>query len=76
MQRSPAPPDYPGITGAAGDRESYLLALEAEGARPEALLGMAQVWQARANPSGLGTLAVKTVTTRTCTPRSAAASTA
>ena len=28
LQRSPAPPDYPGLAGAAGDRESYLLALE------------------------------------------------
>jgi Flp pilus assembly protein TadD len=27
--------------------ESYLLALEAQGANPEALLGMAQVWQAK-----------------------------
>jgi outer membrane protein assembly factor BamB len=28
LQRSPAPPDYPGLAGAAGDRESYLLALD------------------------------------------------
>lgn len=28
LQRSPAPPDYPGVAGAAGDRESYLLALD------------------------------------------------
>ncbi len=28
LQRSPAPPDYPGIAGAVGDRESYLLALD------------------------------------------------
>lgn len=28
LQRSPAPPDYPGLTGDAGDRESYLLALD------------------------------------------------
>ncbi len=28
LQRSPAPADYPGMAGAAGDRESYLLALE------------------------------------------------
>lgn len=28
LQRSPAPPDYPGMGGAAGDRESYLLALD------------------------------------------------
>ncbi len=27
LQRSPAPPDYPGIGDATGDRESYLLAL-------------------------------------------------
>ena len=28
LQRSPAPPDYPGINGETGDRESYLLALD------------------------------------------------
>jgi outer membrane protein assembly factor BamB len=28
LQRSPAPPDYPGMAGAAGDRESYLAALD------------------------------------------------
>jgi outer membrane protein assembly factor BamB len=28
LQRSPVPGDYPGIGGAAGDRESYLLALD------------------------------------------------
>jgi outer membrane protein assembly factor BamB len=28
LQRSPAPADYPGLAGAAGDRESYLLALD------------------------------------------------
>jgi outer membrane protein assembly factor BamB len=28
LQRSPAPPDYPGIAGTAGERESYLLALD------------------------------------------------
>jgi outer membrane protein assembly factor BamB len=28
LQRSPAPDTYPGLAGAAGDRESYLLALE------------------------------------------------
>jgi outer membrane protein assembly factor BamB len=28
LQRSPAPADYPGMAGAAGDRESYLLALD------------------------------------------------
>jgi outer membrane protein assembly factor BamB len=28
LQRTPAPSDYPGMAGAAGDRESYLLALE------------------------------------------------
>ena len=28
LQRSPAPPDYPGLAGSAGDRESYLLALD------------------------------------------------
>ncbi len=28
LQRSPAPPDYPGMAGTAGDRESYLLALD------------------------------------------------
>jgi len=28
LQRTPAPEDYPGMAGAAGDRESYLLALE------------------------------------------------
>ncbi len=28
LQRSPAPPDYPRLAGAAGDRESYLLALD------------------------------------------------
>jgi len=28
LQRSPAPEDYPGLAGAAGDRESYLLCLE------------------------------------------------
>lgn len=28
LQRSPVPPDYPGITGDAGDRESYLLAID------------------------------------------------
>lgn len=28
LQRSPAPSDYPGLAGAGGDRESYLLALD------------------------------------------------
>jgi outer membrane protein assembly factor BamB len=28
LQRTPAPADYPGLAGAAGDRESYLLALD------------------------------------------------
>jgi outer membrane protein assembly factor BamB len=28
LQRSPAPADYPGLAGAGGDRESYLLALD------------------------------------------------
>jgi outer membrane protein assembly factor BamB len=28
LQRTPAPPDYPAMGGAAGDRESYLLALD------------------------------------------------
>ena len=28
LQRTPAPDDYPGMAGAAGDRESYLLALD------------------------------------------------
>ncbi|MDB6152557.1 MAG: Pyrrolo-quinoline quinone [Chthoniobacteraceae bacterium] len=28
LQRSPAPPDYPGLDGSAGDRESYLIALD------------------------------------------------
>src|SRR4051812_44128987 len=28
LQRSPAPPDYPGIAGNGGDRESYLLGLD------------------------------------------------
>ena len=28
LQRTPAPPDYPGLAGSAGDRESYLLALD------------------------------------------------
>ena len=28
LQRTPAPADYPGMAGAAGDRESYLLALD------------------------------------------------
>lgn len=28
LQRTPAPNDYPGLAGAAGDRESYLLALD------------------------------------------------
>ena len=28
LQRSPAPEDYPGLAGAGGDRESYLLCLE------------------------------------------------
>ncbi len=28
LQRSPAPTDYPGLAGAGGDRESYLLALD------------------------------------------------
>ena len=28
LQRTPAPDDYPGIAGTAGDRESYLLALD------------------------------------------------
>ena len=28
LQRTPAPGDYPGLAGAAGDRESYLLALD------------------------------------------------
>jgi outer membrane protein assembly factor BamB len=28
LQRSPAPADYPGLAGAAGERESYLLALD------------------------------------------------
>jgi len=28
LQRTPAPPDYPGMAGAAGERESYLLALD------------------------------------------------
>ena len=28
LQRTPAPPDYPGLTGAGGDRESYLLAVD------------------------------------------------
>ena len=28
LQRTPAPADYPGMAGSAGDRESYLLALE------------------------------------------------
>ncbi len=28
LQRSPAPADYPGLAGSAGDRESYLLALD------------------------------------------------
>jgi outer membrane protein assembly factor BamB len=28
LQRSPAPNDYPGLAGAGGDRESYLLALD------------------------------------------------
>lgn len=30
LQRSPAPEDYPGLAGAGGDRESYLLALDAK----------------------------------------------
>jgi len=30
LQRSPAPEDYPGMAGAAGERESYLLALDPE----------------------------------------------
>jgi hypothetical protein len=33
LQRSPAPPDYPGIGGSGGDRESYLLALDPANAR-------------------------------------------
>ena len=28
LQRSPVPPDYPGLAGPGGDRESYLLAIE------------------------------------------------
>jgi outer membrane protein assembly factor BamB len=28
LQRSPAPEDYPGLAGAAGDRESYILCLD------------------------------------------------
>ncbi len=28
LQRTPAPADYPGLAGAAGDRESYLIALD------------------------------------------------
>jgi outer membrane protein assembly factor BamB len=29
LQRSPAPADYPGVAGSGGDRESFLLALNA-----------------------------------------------
>ena len=36
LQRSPAPPDYPGIGSTTGDRESYLLALRT-GDGPDAL---------------------------------------